>query len=390
MFQRCCSLASIARPAATGLIARFVSRGDGPRRCVSKEGEKGFEKASSELSILSKRTKTDDGNYALELLPNLNLAGKINTIPSACEDYLDDGDVKPPHALEECTEDLSYIGSPLTPTFSFAKYANKSRTIKELVKLGVSLYKFEARDGMVEYILGLDYEQDVKPYIRFLHDCGVPAEYLGEFITKNPEIFKQDMDDLHTRIRYLRAHNFSMQMIKDIICKNPKWLLYTTKDIDNRLSYFQSTFKLNGHEVRTLTHKAPKVVTYRMVHLLENTFSIKEEMGFDQQQVKTLLLVVPRVWIKNRDRLLSTFEYANHVMQLKHDFIVQMPQILFCRKSRLEQRHLFLVAMKKAQYDPLKPMYVSPRALISGTDLEFCRDIAKTSVEIYNQFLKTF
>lgn len=281
------------------MIARFVSRGDGPRRCVSKEGEKGFEKASSESSISSIRTKTD-GDYALEPRPNLNLAGKINTIPSACEDYLDDDDVKPPHALEECTEDLSDIGAPLTPTFSFAKYANKSRTIKELVKLGVGLYKFEAWDGMVEYILGLDYEQDVKPYIRFLHDCGVPAEYLGEFITKNPNIFKEDMDDLHTRIRYLRAHNFSTQMIKDIICKKPNWLLYTTKDIDNRLSYFQSTFKLNGNEVRALTIKAPKVVTYKMVHLLENTFSIKEEMEFDQQQVKTLLLVVPRIWIKSK------------------------------------------------------------------------------------------
>lgn len=49
-----------------------------------------------------------------------------------------------------------------------------------------------------------------------------------------------------------------------------------------------------------------------------------------------------------------------------------------------------MVEMKKAQYDPSKPMYVSPRALISGTDLEFCRDIAKTSVELYNEFLKTF
>lgn len=299
MFQRCCLLASTARPAATGLIARF-SRSEarsGPRRCVSREFERSLEKATSEPSALSERAKAD-GDYALE--PNLNLNSRISTIQPACDDYLDDRDVKPPHPLDVCTEDVSDIGSPLTPTFSFAKYANKSRTIQELVKLGVSLYKFEGQEGMVQYILNLDFERDVMPYIRFLHDCGVPADYLGEFITKNPNIFKEDMDDLHTRIRYLRAHDFSRSMITDIICKNPNWLLYSTKDIDNRLGYFQSNFKLNGKQVRILAVKGPKVVTYKMSHLLENTFSIKEEMGFDQMQVKKLLLTLPRIWIKSK------------------------------------------------------------------------------------------
>lgn len=300
MFQRCCSLASTARPVATGLIARFVSRGDRLKRCVSKEPETDLERASLKPGVLLEQARPGDGNHAPEPQPNLNLSNKINTTPFACEDYLDDSDIKPSHALDVCTEDLSHIGPSLTPTFTFAKYANKSRTIQELVKLGVSLYKFEAQEGMVQYILNLDFHRDVMPYIRFLHDSGVPADYLGEFITKNPYIFKEDIDDLHTRIRYLRAHNFSMSMIKTIICKNPKWLLYTTKDIDSRLGYFQSNFKLNGGEVRLLTLKAPKMVTYKMSHLLENTFSIKEEMGFDQKQVKKLLLTLPRIWAKSK------------------------------------------------------------------------------------------
>jgi len=288
------------------------------------------------------------------------------------------------------TEDLSDIGPPLTPTFTFAKYANKSHTIRELVKLGVSLYKLESMDGMVEYILNLDFNRDVKPYIRFLHDCGVPADHLGEFLTKNPRILKVDMDDLHTRIRYLRAHNFNRTMISNIICKNPNWLLFSTKDIDGRLGYFQSNFNLSGDQMRTLTVKTPKVVTYKMLHLFENTFCVKEEMGFNQMQTKKLLLKLPRIWIKNRDRLLSTFEYAHDKMQLQHEFLVKVPHVLLCRKTRLEQRHLFMVEMKKAQYDPSKPMYVSPRALVSGTDVDFCKDIAGTSTEVYNAFLKTF
>ncbi|KYM81917.1 mTERF domain-containing protein 1, mitochondrial [Atta colombica] len=383
MFQRCCSLVLTARPVAVDLI-RFVSRSGGSRQCVSRKLERDVERASSKSSVLSESPKTDE-NYALELRLNLN-----NNANIAREDYLDDSDIKLPHPLDICTEDLSDIGPPLTPTFSFAKYANKSCTIRKLVDLGVSLYKFETKEGMVEYILNLDFDRDVKPYIRFLHDCGVPMDYLGTFITKNPNIFKEDMDDLHTRIRYLRAHNFNVLMIKTIICKNPNWLSFSTKDIDGRLGYFQSNFKLYGNEVRNLTVKGPKVVTFRMIHLMENTFSIREEMGFDQMQVKKLLLTLPRLWSKNRDRLLSTFDYAHNEMQLQHDFIVRMPHILLCRKTRLQQRHLFLVEMKKAQYNPSKPMYVSPLALVSGTDIEFCRDIAKTSVDIYNAFLKTF
>lgn len=77
-------------------------------------------------------------------------------------------------------------------------------------------------------------------------------------------------------------------------------------------------------------------------------------------------------------------------MQLPHALLVKIPHILLCRKARLQQRHSFLVEMKRAQYDPSKPMYVSPKALISGTDAEFCINIAKTSVDVYNAFLKTF
>ncbi|KAL0119748.1 hypothetical protein PUN28_007885 [Cardiocondyla obscurior] len=383
MFQRCSSLVLTVRPVAVNLITRFISRGNRPREYAPET----LENVSSKSSDLLKPAETDGRNYAVELRPNLKDRIGART---PFEDYIDDSDIKPPHPLDVCTEDLSDIGPPLTPTFSFAKYANKSHTIQELVKLGVALYKFEAKEGMVQYILNLDFERDVMPYIRFLHDCKVPADYLGKFITKNPYIFKEDMDDLHTRIRYLRAHSFNREMIQFIVCKNPGWLSYDTTFIDGRLGYFQSEFKLSGNEVRMVAVKAPKVITYNMRHLLENTFSIREEMGLDKKQVKRLLLSVPKIWTKNRNKVMNTFEYAHNEMQLQHNFIVQNSQILLCRKTRLQTRHSFLVELKKAQYDPSKPMYVSPRALISGTDVDFCRDVAKTSIEIYNAFLKTF
>lgn len=396
-FQRCYSLMSKSRPVTINLIARFTLKSN--EQCMPKECDKsGINVEIFNSNTPSEHIKADNENCTFKsrhnLKDNVNITSlcyiqqPITNLPS--EDFLDDLDVTLPNPLDTCTEDISDIGPHLTPTFTFAKYANKSRTIQELVKLGVSLYKIESKKEMLQYILNLNFEQDMKPYIRFLHDCGVPANYLGDFITKNPKIFKEDMDDLHTRIRYLRAHEFNIDMIKTIICKNPNWLLFNTKDIDGRLGYFQSNFKLSGNEIRILTIKAPKVITYNMIHLMENTLTIKEDMDFNQKQMKQLLLSLPRIWVKNREKLFAVFKYAHHEMQLQHDLLVKMPQILLCRKSRLQQRHLFLVELKRAQYDPSKSMYVSPRALVSGTDIEFCLNIAKTSVDVYNAFLKTF
>ncbi|XP_070153292.1 transcription termination factor 3, mitochondrial [Polyergus mexicanus] len=397
-FQRCYSLLSISRPVTTNLIARFISKSNKIKQCLPKECDKnGTNVEILNSNTSSEYTKTNNENYTLKSKHNLNdnvnitppchIQQTITNLPS--EDFLDDCDITLPNPLDTCTEDISDIGPYLTPTFTFAKYANKSRTIQELVKLGVNLYKLESKEGMLQYILNLDFEQDVKPYIRFLHDCGVPANCLGEFLTKNPNILKEDIDDLHTRIRYLRAHKFNINAIKTIICKNPYWLLFDTKNIDGRLGYFQSNFKLSGNEVRILTIKGPKVLTYSMIHLMSNTLTIKEDMDFDEKQTKQLLLTLPKIWVKNRKRLFAVFEYAHHEMQLQHDLLVKTPHILLCRKNRLQQRHSFLVEMKKAQYDPSKPMYVSPRVLISGTDAEFCMNIAKTSVDVYNAFLKT-
>lgn len=314
LFQRTCSLLSATRPArniTTNLVVRLLSRNNRLQQCLSKENNDDSTNVKlPNPNVSSEDTrKFNDGGYVSEIVHNFNdnAANAISlsrTEPvitaSYVDDFIDDSDITLPKPMDVCTEDLSDIGPPLTPTFSFAKYANKSHTIQELMKLRVELYKLESEEGMVQYILGLDFERDVKPYIMFLHDCGVPADHLGYFITKNPHIFKEDMDDLHTRIRYLRAHEFTINMISTIICKNPRWLLHSTKDIDGRLGYFQNNFKLSGPQIRLFAIKGPKVVTYKMLHIMSNTFSIREEMEFDNIQIRKLLLKMPRLWVKSK------------------------------------------------------------------------------------------
>lgn len=61
---------------------------------------------------------------------------------------------------------------------------------------------------------------------RFLHDLGVPSDELGHFITINPWIFKEDLDDLQVRVNYLQSKKFSADMITRIVRKNPRWLVF--------------------------------------------------------------------------------------------------------------------------------------------------------------------
>lgn len=318
---------------------------------------------------------------------NVTLVDPIN----ASDDLFDDleRDLSIPASLDKCTENLSYVGPYLEPTATFAKYANESLTVRELVKLGVNLAKIEKIRGAVPAILSLDFHKRIAPYIQFLHDIGIPADNMGHFITKNPYLFFQDMKNLELRLKYLKAHSFDKNMILTILGKYPQWISFNLKGIDRRLGYFQGVFHLSGREVRKLTVKLPKLITYKLLHIKQNTIAIQGEMGFDKRETKILLLNIPKLWIKSRRKIVNCFDYVHNEMGLSHQQIMDNYVILDSRKSRCEQRHKFLMELNRAQYDANKPLYVSPASIVLGTDEEFCRNIAKCNIDLYNEFLKT-
>lgn len=195
-------------------------------------------------------------------------------------------------------EDVSDYAPATVPSFNLAAYVNNSPTLQELVKLGVQLYKFEKQKDVAELILRLNFE-DIKKHLTFLYDSGIQADQLGDFISRNPLIFREDLDNLQIRINYLASKKFTKDMIERIISKNPKWLSFSTKEIDCRLGYFQSDFKLSGSEVRYLATKQPKLITYNLGHVKINKFSFVEEMGFNPDELKKLLLDKPLLFTKS-------------------------------------------------------------------------------------------
>ncbi|XP_049545303.1 transcription termination factor 3, mitochondrial [Anopheles darlingi] len=292
--------------------------------------------------------------------------------------------------LEPVANPLDVEAFPNTqPAFNFAAYVNKSPTLKQLVALGVELHKFEKRKGIAQFVLRLDFDRDMREHIRFLADTGVPADMLGEFITKNPLIFKEDLENLQTRINYLQSKSFLPQQITRIVTKEPFWLMFNTKRIDRRLGYFQKNFQLVGDEVRTLATKQPRLITYNLEHVQRNTFSVKEEMGFEADEMKQLLLTKPKIWMMKTEALQYRFDYIHRRMKLTHDQILKTPDLLLTRDFRIKQRHEFLKFLGKTQYDPKQELYIPLKSLAAGTDEQFVTEIAKSNMECYNRFLKT-
>ncbi|KAG8226869.1 hypothetical protein J437_LFUL006578 [Ladona fulva] len=283
----------------------------------------------------------------------------------------------------------------IAPTFNIAAYVNKSTTLQELVKLGVDLYKWEKKKGVTEYILKLDFEKDMKPVIRFLHDNRVDADFLGNFLTKNPLIFKEEIENLQVRVNYLESKNFTSEMIGRVISGDPFWLMFSTQRIDRRLGHFQNTFHLSGEEIRRLATKLPRLITYSMNHIKGITFAVKEMMGFSESELKQILLLRPKVWMMKHESLIERFNYVHNEMGVPHEQLAKHPGIFSSRLHRIQQRHKFLDQFVpkppdgKSRYDPKSIGYVSLDSLVAGNDAEFCCNIAKVSVESFNAFLKS-
>jgi len=289
----------------------------------------------------------------------------------------------------ECDQYFEGAFPILPPTFNLASYVNKSELLQQMVKLGVSIHHWERMKDVNTWILKKDFAMDVQPIIRFLVDQGVEPNTLGNILTKNPFILNTSMEELETRNNYLLQKNFTKEMISRIYTRNPFWLVFSTERIDTRLGLFQKIFNLSGNEIRLVVNREPRIITSKMSNVQLMNFGFKEEMGFEVDQVKTLFVSKPRLWMMNKLSLVNRFDYLHNVVKMKHDTILAFPAVLTCREHRLRHRSEFLRHLERDQYDPKKENYVSPLDLISSSDAHFASHVAKSSLQHFTDFCKT-
>lgn len=97
------------------------------------------------------------------------------------------------------------------------------------------------------------------------------------------------------------------------------------------------------------------------------------------------------VWIvcSATDDLKKRFDYVHNVMGISHEQLSQQPGVITFRKFHVQQRHEFLKSLGKAQYNPKLQGYISLDDLVFGDDVVFCTKVAKTSINLFNDYLKT-
>ncbi|NP_001121256.1 uncharacterized protein LOC100158338 [Xenopus laevis] len=329
-------------------------------------------------------------------LPSIKLDPQENQVlPStnldALSEDLEGATLQSP--LEEITEnEAAQIAAdlPIPPdSFTLRDYVDQSETLKKLVFLGVDLSKLEKRPNVATLLLKVDFEKDVTPILLFLKDVGVEDDHLGAFLTRNPFILNEDLENLQKRVSYLRKKEFNKEAVARMVAKAPYLLNFSVERLDNRLGFFQRELGLSTEKTRDLIIRLPRLITGSLEPVRENLKVCEIELGFKKNEIQHIATKVPKMLSANKKKLTETFDYVHNIMGIPHHLIVKFPQVFNSKLLKIKERHLFLKFLGRAVYDPTKPNYVSLDKLTSSPDEIFCVEFAKASVQDYEQFLKT-
>lgn len=103
--------------------------------------------------------------------------------------------IEPLHNLP----DVSHVGPPLDyKSFNFAAYANESTVIQQLIHMGVDFHAIETREKLPTYLLSLNFETDVKPFIRYDYELGESALHMAN-LSNNVHCTLTRISNLNTR-----------------------------------------------------------------------------------------------------------------------------------------------------------------------------------------------
>nr|XP_033789057.1 transcription termination factor 3, mitochondrial [Geotrypetes seraphini] len=334
--------------------------------------------------------------HSTEKLSSVNqIYQTMEVLPSTETKPLSEDLEEPPplSPLDEISEDeaLQILAEPVLPSASFTlqDYVDHSETLTKLLLLGVDLSKLEQRRNMGSILLRLDFEKDIREKLLFLKDVGLEDSQLGPFLTKNPFILTEDMENLQKRVTYLASIKFSKKAIARIVSGAPYLLNFSVERVDNRLGFFQKELGLSASKTRDLIIKLPRLLTGSLEPVKETIKVCQMELGFRHNEIQHIVTTIPKILTMNKKKLTGTFDYVHNKMNIPHHIITKFPQVFNGKLLRIKERHMFLMFLGRAQYDPAQASYVSLDRLVSLPDEVFCTDIAKASVQDFENFLKT-
>ncbi|XP_059176171.1 transcription termination factor 3, mitochondrial-like isoform X2 [Physella acuta] len=273
--------------------------------------------------------------------------------------------------------------------FNIVPYVARSKTLQNLVKIGVNLDKVQKHKRIAELLIKANFDKDILPMLRFLAFMGIPKESMGDVFTKNPLLFKENVSDLELRVGYLIHKKFKLEEVVKMVVHCPILLLMNSYRMDEKFAFLQNAFQLTDAELRKVSIDFPKILVWRKELIADVRFHIKEFLGFTDYELKQILLTCPRLYLSDKNQLFKTFDYLHNTMQISHRQLLMWPDILDTRLFIIKNRHLFLVSLNRDQYNPRLENFVPLAVLGSLPDEEFCRKWAKSTVEEFYNFCKT-
>lgn len=86
---------------------------------------------------------------------------------------------------------------------------------------------------------------------------------------------------------------------------------------------------------------------------------------------------------------MERYDIATKEMKIPQKLILETPSILLTRAFVLRERHGFLKALGRAQYDKKMDLYVPMNAFIIGTNEDFAVNVAKSTYANFDRYLRT-
>ncbi|XP_038581858.1 transcription termination factor 3, mitochondrial [Micropterus salmoides] len=296
-------------------------------------------------------------------------------------------------ALEEIGDEEAVsisVPSALPPaSTSLRDYVDQSETLSKLVQLGVNMWKLEQRPNVGSMLLRLNFNTDVAPRLLFLKEIGVEDSRFGYIVTHNPFILTESLENLQARVNYLKSKKFSSETVASMVSRAPYLLNFSVKRLDNRLGFYQQQLNLSASNTRDIVARLPRLLCGSLEPVKENLKVCEIELGFKKNEIQHMVIAVPKVLTANKRKLTQIFDFLHNTMKVPHHLITKFPQVLNTKFLRIQERHLFLEYLGKAQYDPTQPNFISLGRLVSLPNETFCTELALATLEDFYLFQKT-
>ncbi|CAF1303232.1 unnamed protein product [Rotaria sordida] len=330
------------------------------------------EKPSTTAISLNKKTETL--NIPLEVLiqPDLRDLYTDEDIHQSLELYINE--MYP--SLRPFTFDLAYL-------------INESSTLKRFIEMGVDVYRWNQPNSKAKYILTLNFERDCIQHLVFLNELGIKNKDLTQYLSYNPWIFKENLDDLRVRINYLENKGFNQENIRDIVIRAPFLLNLSTKMIETKLNWFIKKFHLNHNNINEFIIRSPKLLTLPLQDISNTYFNMNKFLGFEHNELQKLFHQYPKLFIYDYKLIELNFDFLYNEMNITRQRLIDYPPILKQSFQQLRTRCLYLKYLKRQQFDPTKPNFISLKDLCLKTNDLFCQYVTKTSIQHYLNFIKT-